>query len=77
MSERAEALQPLGHSRSEPLFARQLRYQEHVLRRAHLVRPVGPAELLDGPVRRPRQLYRDVHAPELVRVAAIRLQGNA
>ena len=66
MSERVHALDSLGHRGREPLLARQIRDEKHVIGRARLIRPVRATKLLYGLVRRPRQLERDMQTLRLV-----------
>jgi len=66
LRERAEALEALDDGRAEAALAAEGRHEELVLGRRDLVRPVGPAHLLDRLVRGPGQLERDVDAAALV-----------
>lgn len=66
LGEGAQGLQSPGDCRCESPLAAQGREQQSVLGSVRLIGAVRPPKLLDGLVRRPGQLQRQVHPPPLV-----------
>ena len=76
LSEGAQGLQAPGHGTGEALLSAQRREDQAVLRAVGLIGPVRAPELLDGLVRAPGQLMRQVHPLPLVDEAPAGMPGR-